>query len=78
LVGGLLAHMNDNAPACSLIDVNPVRVDDPIAQFQATHTTTLGMGIAYLHLYRVSVDVNTRAESRPLARDAWVEDQLPA
>ncbi len=74
---GLLAHVNDNAVADRFIECNPVRGDDPTSQFQRMYAAASGLRIAHLHLYRGPVDADLRAESRPLARDAWIENQLP-
>ena len=75
---GLLAHVNDNVLAGSLIESNPVRGDDATAEFQGMYAAASGMRITHLHVYRGPIGADLRAESRPLARDARIEDQLPA
>lgn len=75
---GWLAHVNDNVLADSITESNPVRGDDPIAQLEGTYAAASGVRITHLHVCRGSIDANSRAEPRPLTRDARVEDQLTA
>lgn len=70
--------MNDNVLARSIINSNPVRGDELTIHFQGTYAAASAMGITYLHLYQGPVGVDLRGKSRPLARDARVEDQLTA
>ena len=73
-----LTHVNDDVLAGSISERNAVRGDGPIVQLQSTYAPASGMGIAHLHVYRGPIGADLRAESRPLARDAGVEDQFPA
>jgi hypothetical protein len=68
--------VNDNVLAGSFFDNNPVRSNDPAVHFQGTYAAASGMGITHFHLYQGPLGVDLRGKSRPLARDARVEDQL--